>query len=74
MRDRRENYRSMSCPRLRILFWIRLSMRPSTRSRPVPVLPLLLSLGVDHRKSSFNSLVTPLEASIILLTFSESES
>ena len=42
--------------------------------RPVPVLPLLLSLGVDHRKSSFNSLVTPLEASIILLTFSESES
>ena len=42
--------------------------------RPVPILPLLLSLGVDQRKSSFNSLVTPLEASIILLTFSESES
>ena len=42
--------------------------------RPVPVLPLLLSLGVDQRKSSFNSLVTRLEASIILLTFSESES
>ena len=42
--------------------------------RPVPVLPLLLSLGVDQRKSSFNSLVTLLEASIILLTFSESES
>ena len=30
--------------------------------RPVPVLPLLLSLGVDQQKSSFNSLVTPLEA------------
>ena len=31
-----ENYRSMSCPRLRILFWIRLSMRPSTRSGRSP--------------------------------------
>ena len=42
--------------------------------RPVPVLPLLLSLWVDHCKSSFNSLVTRLEASIILSTFSKSES
>ena len=41
---------------------------------PVPILPLLRSLGVDQRISSSNSLVTLLEASIILLTFSESES
>ena len=42
--------------------------------RPVPVLPLLLSLGVDQRISVSNSLVTLSEASIILLTFFNSPS
>ena len=64
----------MSCDRLRILPWIRLSIRPSTRFGRSPSFRFCSASGVDHRKSSFNSLVTPLEASIILLTFSESES
>ena len=42
--------------------------------RPVSVLPLLLSLGVDYRKSSLISLVRVFETSIMVLTFFKSAS
>ena len=58
------NYRSRSC-RLRIAPWIRLSIRPSTRSGRSPSFRFCSASEWIHRKSSFNSLVTRLEASIV---------